>query len=237
MSTYADNSRMSTGRWAKISVTDDGIYLLSNAQMRRMGFNDPSKVHIYGYGGRQLPDYMTAATFVDDLPMVQTLRTDRGLLFYAEGITEAVTIGGRYVRPAQNSFTGEGYYFVSDCAGDDRDIPTEGSASASSPETTFSDYIFHERDLVSVAPTGRQYGGEDFLYTPSRSFSFDLKDIVSGSKVWLACSFMTTATSESTVKLSAYGNELPYSATDVIKVTSDDHGNYRGTVTIKTDTP
>lgn len=234
LSTYADNSRMSTGRWAKISVTDDGIYLLSNAQMRRMGFNDPSKVHIYGYGGRQLPDYMTAATFVDDLPMVQTLRTDRGLLFYAEGITEAVTIGGRYVRPAQNSFTGEGYYFVSDCAGDDRDIPTEGSASASSPETTFSDYIFHERDLVSVAPTGRQYGGEDFLYTPSRSFSFDLKDIVSGSKVWLACSFMTTATSESTVKLSAYGNELPYSATDVIKVTSDDHGNYRGTVTIKT---
>ena len=25
LSTYADNSRMSTGRWAKISVTEDGM--------------------------------------------------------------------------------------------------------------------------------------------------------------------------------------------------------------------
>lgn len=234
LSTYAENSRLSSGRWAKISVDGDGIYLLSNAQMRKMGFRDPSKVHIYGYGGRQLPDRMTEAGYIDDLPMVQTLRTDRGLLFYAEGVTAAVTLSGNYVRPKQNAFIDEGYYFVSDCDGDDRPIPVEGAPSASSPETSFTDYIFHEKDLVCVSQTGQQYGGEEFLYTPSRSFNFELKDIVADSKVWLACSFMTTAQKESTVKLSAYGNELPYSASDVIKETAKEHGNYKSTVTTKT---
>lgn len=103
LSTYTENSRMASGRWVKISVDADGIYLLSNTQMRKMGFTDPSKVHIYGYGGRQLPDRLTERGYIDDLPMVQTMRTDRGLLFYAEGVTQAVTQTGRYVRPKQNA--------------------------------------------------------------------------------------------------------------------------------------
>ena len=233
LSTYAESSRLASGRWAKISVTADGMYLLSNAQMRKMGFSDPSKVHIYGYGGRQLPDHMTAKTFVDDLPMVQTIRTDRGLLFYAEGVEEAVTHTGQYVRPRQNSYSDEGYYFVSDREADDRDIPTEGTPSASTPETTFIDYIFHEKDLVSMGQTGSQYGGEDFLYTPSRSFTFNLTDIAEGSNVWLACSFLTTANAETSIQLTANGNALPTSGTDKIRATSTDHGNYRGSVTTK----
>lgn len=234
LSTYATGSRLATGRWAKISVSADGVYLLSNAQMRNMGFTDPSKVHIYGYGGRELPDHLTANTFIDDLPQVQTLRTDRGLLFYAEGVEEPVTYTGRYVRPRQNSFSDEGYYFVSDIAADDREIPAEGSPQASSPETTFIDYIFHEEDLVCMAPTGRQYGGEDFLYTPSRSFTFNLKDITDDSKVWLACSFLTTANTETSIQLTANDAALPSSNTDKIRATATDHGNYRGAVTTKT---
>lgn len=236
LSTYTENSRMASGRWVKISVDADGIYLLSNTQMRKMGFTDPSKVHIYGYGGRQLPDRLTERGHIDDLPMVQTMRTDRGLLFYAEGVTQAVTQTGRYVRPKQNAYTDLGYYFVSDCDGNDREIPKEGAPTATSPETSFIDYIFHEKDLVSLASTGQQYGGEDFLYTPTRAYSFTLNDVVSSSQVWLACSFMTTASSESRVKFTAYGNELPYSPTDAISSTASEHGNYRATVTTKTFT-
>ena len=49
ISTYAESSKMATGHWAKISVTEDGMYMLSNSALRGMGFSDPSKVHIYGY--------------------------------------------------------------------------------------------------------------------------------------------------------------------------------------------
>lgn len=237
LDTYAENSRMSTGRWAKISITDDGIYLLSNSTLRKMGFSDPSKVHIYGYGGRQLPDILAKKTFVDDLPMVQSLRTDRGLIFYAEGVTAAVERSGNYVRPQQNGYSDVGYYFVSDCEGSDREIPVEGSGTVTSPETTFLDYIFHEKDLACVAPTGRQYGGEDFLYTPARTFNFELKDLVEDTNAWLCCSFITTANAESQIKLTANNTELPYSSTDKIRATASEHGNYRAGVTTKTFLP
>lgn len=237
LSTYAESSRLSTGRWAKISVTEDGIYMLSNSALRKMGFSDPSKVHIYGYGGRQLPDIMAKKTFVDDLPMVQSLRTDRGIIFYAEGVTAAVERSGNYVRPQQNGYSAEGYYFVSDCEGTDREIPVEGTGTAADPETTFLDYIFHEKELVSVAPTGRQYGGEDFLYTPTRSFNFELTDLVEDTNVWLCCSFITTANSDSQIKLTANNTELPSSSTDVIRATASEHGNYRAATTTKTFLP
>lgn len=237
ISTYAESSKMATGHWAKISVTEDGIYMLSNSALRGMGFSDPSKVHIYGYGGHQLPDVLSQNNYIDDLPMVQSLRTDRGIIFYAEGVTEAVVKSGKYVRPKQNGYSNVGYYFVSDCEGSDREIPTAGSGSVSSPETTFNHYIFHEKDLVCIAPTGQQYGGEDFLYTPSRDFNFELKDIVENSNVWLSCSFITTANADSQIKLSANGSELPHSSTDIIKATVSDHGNYRSTITTKSFLP
>lgn len=233
ISTYAESSKLATGRWAKISVTEDGIYMLSNSALRGMGFSDPSKVHIYGYGGHQLPDVLSQNNYIDDLPMVQCLRTDRGIIFYADGVTEAVVKSGKYVRPKQNGYSNVGYYFVSDCEGSDREIPTAGSGSVSSPETTFNNYIFHEKDLVCVAPTGLQYGGEDFLYTPSRNFNFELKDVVDDSNVSLSCSFITTANADSQIKISVNNDELPYSSSDIIKATGSDHGNYRSTITNK----
>ncbi|MDE6317618.1 MAG: type IX secretion system sortase PorU, partial [Muribaculaceae bacterium] len=237
LSTYAEASRLADGRWVKISIKSDGIYMLSNAQLRKMGFTDPSKVHVYGYGGRQLSDYMTRSSYIDDLPVVPVLRTDKGILFYGEGVTEAVTHTGNYVRPRQNAFTDEGYYFLSDRDGEDKDIPTIGTPSASSPETTFLDYIFHEKDLVSISPTGQQYGGEDFLYTPSRSFNFQLTDREEESKVWLLCSFLTTAKDETSISLSVNDKALPSSSSDKIRATSNDHGNYRAGVTTKTFFP
>lgn len=237
LSTYAENSRLSSGHWVKVSVKTDGIYMLSNAQLRKMGFTDPSKVHVYGYGGRQISDYMTAESFNDDLPVVPVMRTDKGILFYGEGVTEAVTYSGSYVRPRQNAFTDEGYYFISDRECEDKEIATVGVPTASSPETTFIDYIFHEKDLVSISPTGQQYGGEDFLYTPSRSFNFQVTDRVEESRVWLACSFMTTSANETSISLSVNDTELPASASDRIRATSNDHGNYRAAVTTKTFLP
>lgn len=234
LSTYSDNSRLASGRWVKVSIDGDGIYMLSNSALRSMGFSDPSKVHVYGYGGRQIPDHMTLENYVDDLPMVQTLRTDKGILFYGEGTEDAVKYTGSYLRPKQNPYSSSAYYFVSDIEADDRAIPAEGSGAASSPETTFLDQVFHEKDMVALATTGSQFGGEDFLYTPTRTFNFTLKDIVDDSTVWMACSFMTTANSESSVKFTAYDKELTASRGDNISATSSDHGNYKSNVTTKT---
>ena len=83
-----DNSVLSAGRFVKIRIPDTGVYQLTNAELRRMGFNDPEKVRIYGYGG-----YLLSNRFAnhpcDDLPEVPIHRTANGLLFYAWQIGRA----------------------------------------------------------------------------------------------------------------------------------------------------
>ena len=233
LSTYADNSRLANGKWVKISITADGLYMLSNAQLRRMGFSDPSKVHVYGYGGRRLSDKLNASTFVDDLPMLQTLRTDRGIIFYGEGVTEPEYYASRFYRPKQNPFSTDGYYFVSDVEATDRELPVEGRASADSPETTFTDYLFHEKELTMLATTGHQAAGEDFSYTPSRTFNFNLTDHVDGTDVKMMCSFMAITTDITSLTFTANGTELP-SSDNIPATSASDHGNYSSLITTKT---
>ena len=54
---YASHSVLATGRWAKISVPSTGIYQLTDELIRKAGFSDLSKVHVYGYGGQLADDY------------------------------------------------------------------------------------------------------------------------------------------------------------------------------------
>ena len=83
---YASDSRLASGRWAKISVTDDGIYQLSPQSLRQMGFNDPAKVKVVGYGGRPVELKMTPELQIDDLPQVPLIRkSDGSILFYGLG--------------------------------------------------------------------------------------------------------------------------------------------------------
>ena len=81
LSTYATTSALASGRWVKVSVDHTGMYMISNATLRTMGFNDPSRVVIYGYGGRRIADVMTSTSYIDDLPVAPQQHTDRGTVF------------------------------------------------------------------------------------------------------------------------------------------------------------
>jgi len=50
------SSVISSGKWYKIKVPETGIYKLSFDQIKSMGFDDPSKVRIFGCGGQVLPE-------------------------------------------------------------------------------------------------------------------------------------------------------------------------------------
>ena len=58
-STYADHSVLATGRWAKIRISETGIYQLTADLVRRAGFSNINKVKIYGYGGAWQPEVLT----------------------------------------------------------------------------------------------------------------------------------------------------------------------------------
>ena len=224
LSTYSDNSILSEGNWVKISVPSSGVYLVSNSDLQKWGFNDPSKVYIYGYGGSRIPDAMYNYNYIDDLPPVQFANTSNGLVFYASG-PENITspIDGKYT-PTFNPFSSVGYYYISDREPSSiPEISTIGSnvkdSDKDNAQTTFTEICHHEVNLVNHGETGHIFFGEDFKYSPSQTFNFDLPDIVNTEEVWMECQFMTkTITSTSSLTFSVNGATLPSNPNDRIPV-------------------
>lgn len=74
---YATSSRLASGHWAKIEVKESGMQFISNATLRNLGFSNPEKVNVFGYGGRMLPEKLDSK-MNDDLPLVSSIRTPSG---------------------------------------------------------------------------------------------------------------------------------------------------------------
>lgn len=140
---YREASVLSSGDWVKVAVPESGLYTITTAQLRQWGFNDPERVRVCGYGGARIPDVMSRANFVDDLPVVQTTRKSNGdIVFYGvgpESWTTAVT--GRFVRNS-NIYTTEGYYFITQVEAGDTTlvaphIEVTGRPTALNPNKVF----------------------------------------------------------------------------------------------------
>jgi hypothetical protein len=221
LSTYAENSVLSQGKWVKIGVETDGLYEISNATLRSWGFNDPTRVRIYGYGGRRINDAMTAANYIDDLPLVQSACTSRGVVFYGVGAGETTLATTNRYRWDINVYTSYGYYFVTESDVSQREITKSGRATADSPATTFTEYVQHEQELTSPGEAGPLLVGEDFRYTPTHKFTFNIPDRVSGSNVWFECSFVAkTHNQSSNLIFTLNGATLASNSSDVVRSVS-----------------
>lgn len=224
LDTYAPSSVLSSGRWVKISVDESGMYLITNADLRAWGFSDPSKVNVYGYGGNRIPDHLTIDNYVDDLPMVQSGRTARGIVFYAVGPEKWTRVGNDNYIHSLNPYSTCGYYYLSDRDAVERPIIAEGSDEvAGTPVTTFTERLFHELDMVTPAESGHQLVGEDFRFTPSRTFNFQLTDRAGDdTEVWMQCDFFAKTTSAAgQLAFTANGATLPSASGDRVRPTED----------------
>lgn len=235
--TYAQNSALSSGKWVKISVSQTGLHLITYAELSSWGFTDHSKVHVYGYGGNRISDVMDKHGYIDDLPVVPSASTSRGIVFFATGPVKWNKLGTGNFNHSQNPFSTVGYYFISDREITPKPISRNGSSGDfSQAATTFTERLFHEKDLVSIGETGHLLLGEDFKYTRSQSFTFNLPDRVSDTDVWLECSFASkTLSSSSSLTFTANGTTLPSSSSDLISsVTSSSYIHGKMGLTRKT---
>ncbi len=222
-STYAENSVLAEGRWVKISVKESGMYLIKAEDLRKWGFTDVSRVRVYGYGGKRISDVLSLANYTDDLPLVQTVNTSEGVYFYGQGVVEWKTYNGTDFRPASNPFSVAGYYYITDSDTPLRDISVTGKPEATgTPQTTFREHIFHERDLVSLAETGHMLLGEDFRANRTHKFNFKLTDKAPDTKVWIEADMVVKSVKyKTTLQFNVNDKELDYSAGDDIDVTQN----------------
>lgn len=219
LSHFADSSKLTTGRWVKIKVSQTGIHEITAEDARAWGFSDLNHVHVFGMGGLPLSEKLTE-DIPDDLPQLPVVRTEGKLLFYAQGPTYWYDGNSEEMTflPAQHPYSNNTFYLVSD---DERfdDLPmiAMGEAPSGTAQTTYTEHLVHEVDLINPANSGRVYLGEDFTGTAQQSFAFDLAQKIAGTDVNVYSVMgikQTTGTAKVTYQYN--GTNVPSASTDQI---------------------
>ena len=193
LNTYAASSRLSAGKWVRIAVTSTGMHSIPEPTLRSWGFSDPSKVRVYGYGAKRLPEQLSKS-YLDDLPQTPSEYVQgKGVYFYAMGPVEWGMASSDLYRPIHNPFTFTGYYYLTDDGApddpdrlhpEDRPFSQVSTPGSDLRVNTFYDRIFHEKDLESPGEAGFFMVGEDFRYQNKQVFDFTLTDLAQPLKEW-----------------------------------------------------
>ena len=222
---YAENSKLASGKWVKISVKESGIYQITAEDIRSWGLGtDLSQIHIFGYGGAPLSQKMDE-NYADDLPQMPLVRTEGRILFYAQGPTTWKRLSKSFEQvQEQHPYAISGDYLITnDSRFNDIEIPKAANSPAGgTPVTTFTGRLYHEQEIDNPGETGRRFLGESFVTTKSQTFKFTLDDRVEGEPVSVYTSFAAkTGSSYSTVTCSYNGTQLPVTDGDLIARTTD----------------
>lgn len=220
---FAGHSVLSTSTWYKVGITTSGLYKLDRRALQQLGLPvdqlDPRQLQLFGNGGAMLPQ-LNSSPRADDLVENAVLvagesdgRLDAGdyLLFYAPGPHrwhfDAAT--GRFAHQ-YHLYADTAYYFLRMGSGPGRRVSSRGGgAAAADTITSFNDHQYHEKNLVNVLKSGRNWYGEAFnSLLSSRDFSFSLPDLVPGSSAHLTVALMGNSEAASAFQVSANNTGL-----------------------------
>lgn len=177
---YASSSVLHSGTWYKIRVAESGVFRLTRQFLSKIGFNDPSRVRLYGYGGAVLPE-TGLENLIDDLPEVPLWRSGDNILFYAQGPLSWQRSGDGSFVHSWNTYSKYGYYFLT---ADEKTAPavmeempvSEGNAMV---VESYNDYALYENDAFSWIESGRTfYDSYDFATGPTKTYKFNLEGSV-----------------------------------------------------------
>ncbi|MBN2777638.1 MAG: type IX secretion system sortase PorU [Bacteroidales bacterium] len=177
--TYTYDSKLSSGSWYKIRVSETGIYKLAYSDLVSMGFSSFNNIGVFGYGG-MLPKTLGDELY-DDLPERPLVKVDVNnnavfdngdyLLFFADGPHNISWSTTGVASHEFHSYSTYAYYFVSDQGSWKQPVNQASLATYDVEITTFDDYAFLEKDSINLLHSGRQLFWREFDYYLSHSFS------------------------------------------------------------------
>ena len=223
---YSEESVLAKGKWAKVQVAETGMQFLSNTTLRNLGFTDPSKVNVYGYGGEMLSENLNEK-MIDDLPLTPSIHTNTGIIFFgrnAVGWKENSKNNETVFTHINNAYSDKAYYFISDCGEEVFSAPvvdygSQGNA-ADDEITVFTERIVHEQDLLAPSNTGRLLLGEDFRAQNPRNFLFNLPGNTGDATVTVSFGAKYNS-GNATLILTANGEQLEPTRNDQISPSGD----------------
>lgn len=198
---YATNSVLAQGKWVRISVKENGIHKITDGELKKMGFNSPANVRLFGYGGHILPE-VGLETLADDLQEVPLWRENGFVLFYANGVVKWNYESGRFVHE-QNVYSDYGCYFLTE-GGTPMAFPSKKiEENPDAVITEYPDYAVIDNDKKSHCQYGRILVDE-YDYSLGRSVKYNLPiSGVANKNGVVDISFATNGLAKSEVSLSA----------------------------------
>jgi len=236
------NSVLSSGKWFKIRVAETGMYKLSFEQLRSMGFDDPSRVRIYGNGGNLMPEDYRKGNKDDLLPtQLHFVKGDDNIfnqgdyiLFYALGPVSWNYDEVRGIfRQKKNYYSDYGYYFITSGTGGP-DIPVSGDVIPPEPSgyttSSFDSYTFHEtenksfKETINGMRTGKEWYGENFTNVIEQTFAFTLPGLIKSLPVQIFTEVLARSKDSSSFYLSYKNLNI-----DTLAIRSTDVTDYTAT--------
>lgn len=207
---YADHSRLAQGKWVKIRVKDAGVYQLTSAALRNMGFSNPAKVSLYGYNVPVMPE-AKIENIADDMSEIPLYRKGDGtLLFYSCGTTKWTRDASdkSVFRHFNNPYSSYVYYFLTENAGTPATMPDESIPVPPRTMKAFPDHSIIDNDEFSFINAGRTYfESYDFGTGSIHTYTLHLPGITTGD-VTLDVQFGAASTKASSLTLSSGENTL-----------------------------
>ncbi len=205
---YTRESVLSEGQWVKIRVGRSGVYGLDYSRLAGLGFSDPSKVRVFGYGGKLLPE-TDIQTLADDLPAQAVWHDGSRMLFFAQG-PEDIRWKGISMEHTVNNYSDYGYYFLTDrddVSDNSFIVPAECDSVIAGMVDSYPDCIFIDNDEFSWLPSGRiQFENFDFGSNGSRTYRFDTDNMKAG-KATLTVAFASNAAKSSALDVQIDGSD------------------------------
>lgn len=217
-----ENSVLSSGKWYKISVSENGIHRLSYQNLIDLGVDvddiNPANIRIYGRPGGMLP-VSNAESRIDDLEELSIQITGQNdgsfdesdiILFYGQSPHKWEENSGKFSRQI-HLFEEKTYYFLTTDLGAGKRLSNQISELTSDLIiNTFNDYQIHENDEINFVKSGKVWYGDVFDIINSRTFNFNFPNRIglSNLKLVLAARASSPFSSSFTINSSGMDEEL-----------------------------
>lgn len=185
-SQYNSESVLKDGHWVKIRVSENGIHQITDVQLRALGFSDPDKVTVFGYGGAVITDntFKTPLSnptgpdcHPEDLPQLYCYHGYGRLLFYGESNARA-GVGTNPTRIESidlNRYSKYGYYFLTDSY-PQKSVPGYSTNSNTRDVTTHRVAMLQDINEENPTSGGTFYFSKDLIAHPDQPITFEVKD-------------------------------------------------------------
>ena len=185
-SKYATTSKLASGKWVKVKVTESGVYEITAQELAEMGFSDPASVRVYGSGGTVINEVLNGKAN-DDLVAVPVSRYGDKICFYGRGVvnftlSDPRTDAPHYARTI-NPYSQVGYYFLTEGTGND-EVTKAATSTVQGTEGHSSslDRYYSENEETSAGFTGKDLLGRR-ITDNDNAFEFSLPGLVENTPI------------------------------------------------------